>query len=62
MQNLLNNLPLGFAFGKDATTTPLLKLITPNMLKLGRLNSRSLSGPIKLPKGPKPMMDKLEKI
>ena len=62
VENLLNNLPLGFAFGKDATTTPLLKLITPNMLKLGRLNSRSLSGPIKLPKGPKPMMDKLEKI
>ena len=62
VQNELNNLPLGFSLGKDATNTPLLKILTPNMMLMGRLNSRSLAGPLKLPKGPKTMMEKVEKL
>ena len=62
VENHLNNLPLGFSFGRDASNTPLLKIITPNMLRLGRLNSRSLDGPVKLPKGPKEQMSKVESI
>ena len=62
VENAQNNLPLGFSFGRDATNTDLLKILTPNMLRLGRLNSRSLAGPIKLPKGPKGMMDRVAKL
>ena len=40
----------------------MLKLITPNMFRVGRLNSRALSGPVRLPKGPKEMMSKVEKL
>ena len=62
VENKLNNLPLGYSFGRDATTSPLLKLLTPNMMRMGRLNSRCLSGPVKLPRGPKEMMSKVEKL
>ena len=62
VENHLNNLPLGFSYGREATNTPLLRIITPNMLRLGRLNSRALSGPVKLPRGPKEMMSKVESI
>lgn len=62
VENHLNNLPIGYSFGPDTNNTPMLKLITPNMCGIGRLNSRNISGPIKLPKGPKDMMTKVEKL
>ena len=62
VENHLNNLPLGYSFGRDSTNSPMLKLITPNMFRVGRLNSRALSGPVRLPKGPKEMMSKVEKL
>lgn len=62
VENHLNNLPLGYSFGPDSNNTPLLRLIMPNMLRVGRLNSRALAGSIKLPKGPKDMMNKVEKL
>ena len=62
VENHLNNLPLGYSFGPDFNNTPMLKLITPNMCGIGRLNSRNLSGPLRLPKGPKHMMAKVEKL
>ena len=62
VENHLNNLPLGFSFGTEATNTPMLQLLTPNMLRHGRLNSRALVGPVKLPRGPKEMMNKVETL
>ena len=47
-------------YGRDSDNSPLLKLIFPNMMKVGRINSRSLEGPIRLPKGPKELMKKIE--
>ena len=44
----INNLPLGYAFSRDQDNS-LLKLITPNLLRLGRLNTQPLNGPIRLP-------------
>ena len=52
IENDLNNLPLGFSYGRESDNSPLLKLIFPNMLKIGRLNSRALNGPGRMPKGP----------
>ena len=61
VENDINNLPLGYSYGRDSDTSPLLKLVSPNMLRPGRINSRALSGPIRLPKGPGELMKKVEK-
>ena len=42
VENDINNLPLGFSYGRDSNNTPLFKLITPNFMRIGRLNSRAL--------------------
>ena len=56
ISNDLNNLPLGFSYGRDSDNSPLLKLIFPNMLKMGSLNMRALNGPVRMPKGPGELM------
>ena len=62
VENDLINLPMGFSYGRDADNTPLLKLATPNMMRIGRLNSRAVDGPIRFPAGPKDVMvDELSK-
>ena len=48
-ENAFNNLPLGFSYGRQQDNTELLKILTPNMLRVGRINSRALQGPIRLP-------------
>ena len=62
VENHLNNIPLGFSYGRDAVNSPLLKIITPNMLKMGRINSRCLNGPLRFPTGPKDLMIKVEEL
>ena len=62
VENQMNNLPLGFSYENSDNNTPLLKIITPNMLRLGRLNSRALQGPIRLPSGPKDLMNKVTQL
>ena len=47
-ENAFNNLPLGFSYGRQQDNTELLKIITPNMLRVGRINSRALQGPVRL--------------
>ena len=61
IENDMNNNPLGYMYGRDSDNSPLLKLIFPNMLRTGRINKRSLDGPITLPKGPADLMSKIEK-
>ena len=61
VENDLNNLPLGYSYGRDSDNSPLLKLIFPNMLKIGRLNNRALDGPVRMPSGPGELMKKIEK-
>ena len=62
VESQLNNLPLGFSYGRDADNTPLLKLVTPNLMKIGRINSRSVDGPLRFPTGPKDLMIKVEEV
>ena len=62
VENNLYNLPMGFFYGKDADITPLLKIITPNLMKIGRLNSSAVDGPIRFPTGPKDLMMKVEEV
>ena len=60
VENNLNNLPLGYSYGRDSNNSPILKIITPNLLRVGRLNSRSLSGPMRFPAGPKEFLKKVD--
>ena len=52
IENDLNNLPFGYCYGRKSDNSPLLKLVFPNLLRIGRNNSRALDGPIKIPKNP----------
>ena len=56
----LNNTPLGLSYARSEANTPLLRLLSPQMMKLGRINSRIPIGPFTLPSGPRPMMEKVE--
>ena len=49
VENQLNNLPLGYTYGRDQDNTPLLKMISPNMCRVGRNNERALDGPMRMP-------------
>ena len=59
-ENTFNNLPLGFSYGRQQDNTELLKIISPNMLRIGRVNSRALQGPIRLPVDKKELMSIVE--
>ena len=48
IENTYNNLPLGFRYDRSQDNTPILKMLAPNMLRIGRINSRSLEGPVRL--------------
>ena len=61
IENDINNLPMGYSYGRDSDNSPLLRLIFPNMLKVGRMNRRSLAGPVKLPKNPGELMDRVDR-
>ena len=61
IENHMNDLPFGYSYARGSENSPLLKLIFPNLLRIGRNNSRSLSGPIKLPNSEKDMLDKIQK-
>ena len=60
-ENAYNNLPIGYSYSRYQDNTELLKIITPNMLRVGKINSRALQGPIRLPINKKEMMDQVEK-
>ena len=61
VENDYNNLPAGFKYDRDQDNTEVLKILTPNMMRHGRINTRSLSGPLKLPNGASDMVERVEK-
>ena len=50
VENQYNNLPLGYHYDRDSDNSPLLRILTPNMLRVGRVNKRAMDGPIRMPK------------
>ena len=62
VENTYNNAPLGYSHGRDADNGPILKTISPNMLRLGRNNERALEGNIRFPVGGYEMVEKVEKL
>ena len=61
VENQINNMPLGYSYGNDQDNTELLKMISPNMLRLGRNNSRALDGPMRLPRGGE-LLDRVREV
>ena len=62
VENQLNNLPIGYTYGRDQDNTPLLKMLCPNMLRVGRSNERALNGPMRLPAGDGELLREVQKI
>ena len=60
IENDMNNTPFGVTCGRSESNSPLLKLLTPNMMKVGRIHSRNSIGPFKLPTAPKSMLDRVQ--
>ena len=48
IENTLNNLPYGYTQARSDTNQSLYKLISPNLLRHGKNNNRSLAGPVRL--------------
>ena len=61
VENTLNNLPYGFTQARSDTNQSLYKLISPNLLRHGRNNNRSLSGPVKLSSDNNTMLQDVQK-
>ena len=62
VENTYNNAPLGYSYGRDADNGPILKTISPNMMRVGRNNDRSLEGNFRLPTGGSEMVQKVDKL
>ena len=62
IENQYNNLPLGYHYHQDQDNTAILKILTPNMIRVGRINSRSLDGPVRLPSKYKEQVAAVEKV
>ena len=56
----MNDTPYGVVAGRSGTNPPLLKLVSPSMMKIGRINSRSPSGPFSIPADPKDLLDRVQ--
>ena len=61
IENDCNNLSLGYSYARDSDNSPLLKMIFPNMLRIGRINNRALAGPIRMSASPGELTMKIEK-
>ena len=59
VENDYNNLPAGFKYDRDQDNTEVLKILTPNMMRMGRINARALSGPLTLPSGASDMVERV---
>ena len=62
VENQYNNLPLGYHFGRDQDNGPLLKMICPNHIRVGRMNKRALDGPFRLPKNKMEMLKVVDEV
>ena len=62
VENSYNSTPIGYSYSRDVDNTALLKIITPNMLRMGRSNQRQLEGPIRLAQGTRELLNRVEEL
>ena len=60
VENAYNNLPLGYRYERDQDNTSTLKMLVPNMMRTGRINSRALDGPVKLSNDSRKMLGQIQ--
>ena len=60
VENAYNNLPLGYRYSRDQDNTETLKMLVPNFLRIGRINSRALDGPVRLSNDNRKMMSEIQ--
>ena len=60
VENAYNNLPLGYRYERAHDNTQILKMLVPNMLRIGRVNSRTLDGPVRLSNESRKMLGDIE--
>ena len=60
VENAFNNLPLGFRYDRSHDNTEVLRMLVPNMLRLGRINSRALDGPVRLSSNNRKMLGEIQ--
>ena len=60
VESEINSIPLGYKYGRNAKNSSVLKIITPNVLRMGRVNTRAAAGPMRLPTGPSELIKKIE--
>jgi hypothetical protein len=58
----MNSTPLGVTMNRSSCNTPMLKLIAPDHLRLGRISNRIPSGPFKLPGSPHDMITRVDDL
>ena len=62
VESELNSTPFGVTMGRQADNSPLMKLLSPNQLRMGRLGTRIPVGPFALPSGPSDMINNVQKL
>lgn len=62
VENAYNSVPIGYSYDRDRDNTSVLKIICPNMLRMGRTNKRTLDGPIRLARGTRELLTKVEEL
>ena len=62
VENAYNSVPIGYSYDRDQDNTSVLKIISPNMLRMGRSNQRVLDGPIRLARGARELLTKVEDL
>ena len=60
IENAYNNLPLVYRYDRSQDNTEILKMLVPNMLRTGRINSRALDGPVRLSTDNRKMLGEIQ--
>ena len=58
----LNSCPFGVTMGRSESNSPLLKLICPDQLRMGRISNRIPTGPFKLPDSPRDLISRVDDL
>ena len=62
VENSYNSVPIGYSYDRDEDNTSILKMICPNMMRMGRTNKRTLDGPIRLARGARELLTNIEEL
>ena len=62
IESVMNSTPMGYSYDRSSSNTPLLRMISPTMLRIGRISLRTLQGPVRVPSSPKSMIQRVNDL